>query len=763
MHGQRNDNNHCIFSESNEFVDNISVDIDSSGWIYFMPLGVFQPGDLLSIYKQEFGMSSNDEMRLERMSQGNNDDEHFIYQQYYSDIPVECGTLIEHFRECLLTSINGNFICGIDLDTTTNISSEDAIQIAISDLPGREFLWNDPISEAEYKEEEEDTEATFFPSPELVIDCDTTLVYKFIMFASDTTLTYKIDSKTGLIISKTSDVRNCFHNHTKDEGCNKRTQGNNTSEKQLLLGSNETTHGHTFDGVKEMSTRLSFGKHRLKTEYSDLRIKTRDAESGLKEEDWRKARKITMNKSDGNLWSEDEILHTQTHWAVLESYDFYRDVFDYSAGSSTRTLRVKSNVFPGSGAQYSDSEDWLTFSFEGDEYLGSNVIVGHEFTHFVIDELNNLGGDVSDNRDADNLNESFSDIFGTLIEKESLPASWDWIVSAGSYELRDIMNPLNSPSGSQPIYYHDDNWDFITSNSPHKNSGVQNRWFYLLSQGGVNNGILVNGIGIDKAAEITFRNLENYIEQTSDYGDSRNGAVEAAIDLFGECSTEHIQTMLAWEAVGVGTVESCMVTYTENLICHDQRNLPMSVVVNNVIGGDLVWTPIDFSIPWVGLKGSTTDWTFITSGDNNNTLTITDIPDNQQLSNWLFFLYEDVMGNKGVVRFRMVFCPNIDGPSDEDQINYCNDNMTTQRDYQHGEEDKKTFQIYPNPVKSFLSVSTSFINNPFSIYSSSGILVKSGIVELGVIEVDDLIDGYYTILIQTENNEIQNSRFIKME
>jgi hypothetical protein len=75
----------------------------------------------------------------------------------------------------------------------------------------------------------------------------------------------------------------------------------------------------------------------------------------------------------------------------------------------------------------------------------------------------------------------------------------------------------------------------------------------------------------------------------------------------------------------------------------------------------------------------------------------------------------------------------------------------------------KSFQIYPNPVQSFLSVSSDFINNTYSIYNSSGFLVKNGVVGRGVIVVEDLIDGYYTILIKTENNEMQNSRFIKME
>ena len=90
----------------------------------------------------------------------------------------------------------------------------------------------------------------------------------------------------------------------------------------------------------------------------------------------------------------------------------------------------------------------------------------------------------------------------------------------------------------------------------HTNSGVQNHWFYLLSEGGsgVNdNGYVYNveGIGLDHAEQIAYRNLTVYLMPGSQYFDAREGSMNAAIDLFGNDSPELQSVVDAWNAVGV--------------------------------------------------------------------------------------------------------------------------------------------------------------------------------------------------------------------
>jgi hypothetical protein len=47
------------------------------------------------------------------------------------------------------------------------------------------------------------------------------------------------------------------------------------------------------------------------------------------------------------------------------------------------------------------------------------------------------------------------------------------------------------------------------------------------------------------------------MEKHSTYEDAREGAITSAEILFGECSFEHIQTTIAWYAVGVGAFSTC--------------------------------------------------------------------------------------------------------------------------------------------------------------------------------------------------------------
>lgn len=90
----------------------------------------------------------------------------------------------------------------------------------------------------------------------------------------------------------------------------------------------------------------------------------------------------------------------------------------------------------------------------------------------------------------------------------------------------------------------------------HTNSGVQNKWFYLLCVGEVGTNDFgynynVPAIGRIKASAIAYRNLSVYLGPNSQYIDARNGAIQAAEDLYGSGSPEALAVDEAWKAVGV--------------------------------------------------------------------------------------------------------------------------------------------------------------------------------------------------------------------
>ena len=120
-----------------------------------------------------------------------------------------------------------------------------------------------------------------------------------------------------------------------------------------------------------------------------------------------------------------------------------------------------------------------------------------------------------------------------------------------------MSNPL---SKNQPNTYKGANWYPSVTNPSgyndyggvHTNSGVLNYWFYLLANGSSGtsiNGVTIQGIGIEKAAQIAYATLVNYLTPASDYYDIAEKSAWAALDLY--CSDEVEAVSNAWQAVNV--------------------------------------------------------------------------------------------------------------------------------------------------------------------------------------------------------------------
>ncbi|NJO87702.1 MAG: PKD domain-containing protein [Chloroflexia bacterium] len=183
-------------------------------------------------------------------------------------------------------------------------------------------------------------------------------------------------------------------------------------------------------------------------------------------------------------------------------------------------------------------------------------IIGHEITHGVTEH----SADLVYAYESGALNESFSDIFGTCIDFYLNPETANWIlaeqISSTNAPLRSLENPnsLGDPDTYQGNYWVTGSSD---NGGVHTNSSVMNYWFYLLTNGGSgvndnNDTYSVTGIGINKAAQIAYRNLTVYLTANSQFADARFYSIQSAIDLYGECSQEVISVTNAWHAVGVG-------------------------------------------------------------------------------------------------------------------------------------------------------------------------------------------------------------------
>jgi hypothetical protein len=184
-------------------------------------------------------------------------------------------------------------------------------------------------------------------------------------------------------------------------------------------------------------------------------------------------------------------------------------------------------------------------------------VIAHEWGHAVTDYTSNLVYQ----KESGALNESFSDMMGAAFEFAHADYDTpDWYMGengqiSGAY-FRDMSNP---PARSDPDYYEGTYWVNVTSCTPsdgndycgvHTNSGVGNKWFYLLSDGGTHHSVTVAGIGVDHAMEIAYRANVFYWSDFSTYSEAAYGTVLAAQDL-DPSGVWETQVRNGWEAVGV--------------------------------------------------------------------------------------------------------------------------------------------------------------------------------------------------------------------
>lgn len=110
-----------------------------------------------------------------------------------------------------------------------------------------------------------------------------------------------------------------------------------------------------------------------------------------------------------------------------------------------------------------------------------------------------------------------------------------------------------------------DSWDSSVGDlDVHYSSGVANHFFYLLSEGSgaktingvdydspTSDGSTVTGIGRDKAVQIWYKALSEYMTSSTDYAGAREATEKAATDLYGADSAELTSVQAAWSGVNV--------------------------------------------------------------------------------------------------------------------------------------------------------------------------------------------------------------------
>ena len=305
------------------------------------------------------------------------------------------------------------------------------------------------------------------------------------------------------------------------------------------------------------------------------------------------------------------------HWGMERTHDFYVDKFNHNSydGNGGELKNYINGVFPAAFTQsnaaalpepYNAMVYGLGDGIMMDAVVGLDVM-GHEFTHLVTDHNGNGGLDYENESGA--LNESFSDIMATGIEFYAYGDQGDWLIGEdvvlpgfGDGFMRSMSDPKSATVTPQPDTYLGENWSL---DDPHIGSGVQNKWFYLLSEGGVgtnDNGddYNVSGIGMDKALQISYRNLMQYMTATATYLDAYNGSITAAEDLYGAGAAEIQSVKDAWFAVGIGPNGSTSVD--DVVLSHDNISVYPNPATNQFFIESNITEPITAEV--VSISGS---------------------------------------------------------------------------------------------------------------------------------------------------------------
>jgi Zn-dependent metalloprotease len=262
--------------------------------------------------------------------------------------------------------------------------------------------------------------------------------------------------------------------------------------------------------------------------------------------------------------SSRESAAVDAQYGTNMTWDFYKTtygrngIFGNGTGSYNRVHYGNKYVnafWDGTKMTYGDGD--------GTNYgpLVSLDVAGHEMSHGVTEHTAGLAY----SGESGGLNESTSDIFGTMVEFFANNANdpGDYLIGEefdykNHVGFRRMDNPASDGSSANC-------WTTGTKNlDVHYSSGVGNHFFYLLSEGsgaktlnGVSynsptcNGSTVTGIGRNAAAAIWYRALTVYMTSSTNYSGARTATLNAARDLYGAGSTQYNTVAAAWSAVSV--------------------------------------------------------------------------------------------------------------------------------------------------------------------------------------------------------------------
>jgi Zn-dependent metalloprotease/ligand-binding sensor domain-containing protein len=596
------------------------------------------PTELCVTQKKQLGLSNNDALLFQQTHTDPQGMKHHRFQQYYKNYPIVGSIALIHTnKKGTIQTLNHQLSPNFNQIPTINISESTALQHALQHTKAQQYAWENPNLERLLQTTLNQANATYFPKGELVWynphnnqQADQyTLCYQFNIVAAQPLLHQYVyvSAADGNIIGA--------ENHLCEA----------TTTRQVPYLYHCTSNGNvsiTVDAINTNTYQLKDNNRQIYTYQAD----------GCERD--------TLVTISGTPTLSQQQAGIAAHYAAEKYYDYLRLTFNdtiISQGLHKMLSLVDvdlSNCDPQFNNNNNNAFWWNNMAIFG---KGNNPnapfvsldIVGHEFTHGIIQQTANL----SNTNEAGIINEALADIFGTLTEFASQADCADWTIAEDVVGNNGIRNIAQPSSTACPDTYKGDYWynDGNPSQFVHTNSTLISHWFYLLCEGG--NGINDDSLGYhvlpldntpegsrNQAAQIIYKTLF-YLTPYSGLADFRTATLQATADLYGNNSTQTEQVLQAWCAVGMGTcytsddyITILLPNGGETLQANTSQTITwtaspsiQTIDIDLSIDGGLNWINLSTNIPNTGLANcflpnSPTTTALLKLTDHHNPATI---------------------------------------------------------------------------------------------------------------------------------------------
>lgn len=212
------------------------------------------------------------------------------------------------------------------------------------------------------------------------------------------------------------------------------------------------------------------------------------------------------------------------------SYDVLGGVYNYVSGSLHRNsydnhgAKQQAWVHVDTTTQYCPNAWWYGDHMRLCNGMVAYDVIGHEFGHGITDYTSNF---VYKNQSGA-LDESWADIMGSEMDR-------NWMIgentSIPNAPFRYMDDP---PKKSDPDRLYSNNYYCGTSDAGgvHTNSGVMNKTYYLMAEGGSFNGCTMVGIERSKAIQIVYRAMDRYLSAGSNFRNMAEALTRSCSDLY---------------------------------------------------------------------------------------------------------------------------------------------------------------------------------------------------------------------------------------